>query len=579
MDDHGPQPASRDDRLTSGNVRLAWQDGAAAEMGLGDERVTPVEAEAGPVASAVLPETASMSGTAGVATPPLSPPIPAPSDEPVAVDPLFVTRPLDLVSVNGRRQVSAAKVKAPRTRPRLVTLTLALADLLSVTLAVGGAVLLRYIFDGEFFLIDYAQLWPLLGLFIAGYALAGLYPNLPFAPAEELRKLTMVSAMICLTLGMLTFLTREAETYSRGALLMAFALLCLLVPLGRAVARLAFSHRSWWGHSVVVLGSGQTATRIVRHLKRQPQAGLSPAGVLTDDPSPRGRGRIGGVPVLGGLNDLASMGPNHGIRYAVIAMCDIPTHRIDGLVDRLDEAFEHVLIVPDIGGMSTLWVDSVDVGGALGLRVKHRLTDPTRRAIKRSLDLALIAMFSPLLVPLFAALALLVKLTSRGPVFYSQERVGRNGIPFRALKFRSMHADADAQLEACLRSCPERRRQWERCQKLDEDPRITPLGRWLRRTSLDELPQLINVLRDEMSLVGPRPVVRSELVRYGRFQKIMLKAKPGITGLWQVSGRNRLTYDERVAYDVYYVRNWSVWLDLYVLARTVIPVMRGDGAV
>lgn len=485
------------------------------------------------------------------------------------------TRSLDLLSVNGASRRAAPR--PPKTRPYLVTAVLLLTDVLTVSLAAALAVVLRWSIDHELSLLEYAKLWPLVSLFIVGNALAGLYPNLPFAPAEELRRLTLVTTLICLVLGMLTFMFKEGESFSRGALLLGFGLLCVVVPLGRAVARYLLSHMSWWGYSVVVLGSGATATRIVRHLKRHPQAGLTPVGVLTDDQRPRSK--LGGVPVMGRLDDYRKVSEKHGVSYAVIALCDIPPTRVRGLLDRLDDAFRHMLIIPDAFDCSTLWVDSIDVGGTLGLQVQHRLTDPYRRMIKRGLDLTLVMLFSPVWLVAFAVLALMVKLSSPGPMLYSQIRVGRNGRLFRAYKFRSMRVDADDTLHRHLANDPAARAEWARCQKLTNDPRVTRLGRWMRRTSLDELPQVINVIRDEMSLVGPRPVLEDELDRYGEAQDIVLKAKPGISGLWQVSGRNKLTYDERVAYDVYYVRNWSVWLDLYVLARTIIPVLKGDGAV
>jgi Undecaprenyl-phosphate galactose phosphotransferase WbaP len=169
-------------------------------------------------------------------------------------------------------------------------------------------------------------------------------------------------------------------------------------------------------------------------------------------------------------------------------------------------------------------------------------------------------------------------LGSSGRVFYGQPRIGRHGVGFVAWKFRSMVTDADARLEQYLIAHPELRTEWERDHKLRDDPRITWIGRFLRRTSLDELPQLWNILRGEMSLVGPRPIVQAEVVKYGDHIALYHKVRPGLSGLWQVSGRNNTTYDERVRLDCYYVRNWSVWLDLVILSRTVRVVALGEGA-
>ena len=163
-------------------------------------------------------------------------------------------------------------------------------------------------------------------------------------------------------------------------------------------------------------------------------------------------------------------------------------------------------------------------------------------------------------------------------MFYRQTRIGRGGKPFKVVKFRSMVMNADQALEQYFERYPQLRVDWEKDQKLKSDPRITRIGRFLRQTSLDEMPQLWNVLRGEMSVVGPRPIVQAEVSRYSDKFGLYLQVLPGITGLWQVSGRNNVTYDERVNFDTYYVRNWSVWLDIYILIRTVKVVLAGDGA-
>jgi Undecaprenyl-phosphate galactose phosphotransferase WbaP len=203
---------------------------------------------------------------------------------------------------------------------------------------------------------------------------------------------------------------------------------------------------------------------------------------------------------------------------------------------------------------------------------------PCPRVIKRALDLALVVVFGTLLLPVVALIALAIKLTSPGPVFYSQTRCGRGGGPFVAWKFRSMYANASELLEQCLDSDPSLREEWRRCRKLRQDPRITPLGRLLRRTSLDELPQLWNIVLGQMSFVGPRPIVAEEISRYGDGFALYAKVTPGLSGMWQVSGRNNLSYEQRVTLDLYYVRNWSVWLDIHILARTIRVVVLGDGA-
>jgi Undecaprenyl-phosphate galactose phosphotransferase WbaP len=201
-----------------------------------------------------------------------------------------------------------------------------------------------------------------------------------------------------------------------------------------------------------------------------------------------------------------------------------------------------------------------------------------RRTIKKAWELPVALILAVVAAPLIGLLAVLVWLDSAGPVFYGHTRIGQGGKRFKAWKFRSMVVDADEVLRRYLEECPRDREEWARCQKLKNDPRITRIGRLLRRTSLDELPQVWNVLRGQMTLIGPRPIIESEIARYGEKFAVYVQATPGLSGLWQVSGRNNTTYEERVEMDVYYIEHASLRLDLYILARTVVVVISGQGA-
>jgi Undecaprenyl-phosphate galactose phosphotransferase WbaP len=183
-----------------------------------------------------------------------------------------------------------------------------------------------------------------------------------------------------------------------------------------------------------------------------------------------------------------------------------------------------------------------------------------------------------LCAPVFAAIAVLVRWGSEGPVLYTQQRMGTGGESFTALKFRTMYQDADRVLSDVLARSPQRREEYEQFHKLENDPRITSIGRILRRFSLDELPQLINVLRGDMSLVGPRPYMVAERSKMEGLDHIILQVRPGLTGLWQVSGRNDLSFAERIRLDVHYIQNWSPWLDVYIVVRTLPAVLTGEGA-
>jgi Undecaprenyl-phosphate galactose phosphotransferase WbaP len=219
-----------------------------------------------------------------------------------------------------------------------------------------------------------------------------------------------------------------------------------------------------------------------------------------------------------------------------------------------------------------------DFDGVLGFVTSHRLKMPWNLSIKRFVDLAIVITGGIIILPFLLFIALLVKVSSRGKVLYGHTRLGKNGNPFTAYKFRSMVADANERLQKLLESDPQAKKEWEENQKIKNDPRVTGLGKFLRRTSIDEFPQLINILKGEMSLVGPRPITETEVIKYGEDFSRIFSVKPGLTGLWQVSGRSEMDYAARVSYDTYYLQSWSVWLDIWIIFRTFGAVVRGKGA-
>lgn len=450
----------------------------------------------------------------------------------------------------------------------------------SDTLALVGAslagVYLRLAFQGEYHPSLYLQLWPLIGIFLLAYAAAGLYPAVGVSPVDELRRICLSTTLTYLVLGVGIFLFQESETYSRGVFLLAWVFSLVTVLLGRLVARQLCAKRRWWGYPVIIMGAGKTGELVIQTLQHQPEFGLKPIAVL-DDRLEADRA-IAGVPVLGPLSLAPGLARKRDIHYAIVAMPGVQRQRLLEILERYGHTFPHLMMIPDLFGFASLWVTTKDLGGVLGLEIRQRLLLPGPRMTKAFLDLSLTLVVGTLLLPLIGIIAILVKLDSPGPIFYGQIRLGRRARPFIAWKFRSMVIDADAALVEYLQQNPEFQQAWEQDQKLKKDPRVTRVGRFLRRTSLDELPQLWNVLRGEMSLVGPRPIVDEEIWRYADKFELYAKVLPGITGLWQVSGRNNVSYDERVNLDAYYVRNWSVWLDVYILVRTIWVVLIGDGA-
>ena len=253
---------------------------------------------------------------------------------------------------------------------------------------------------------------------------------------------------------------------------------------------------------------------------------------------------------------------------------------LSDLVDHIQRNIHKIIILPKISKMPLLngeLINSIHHKG-MAFYVRNNLLSPVDKYMKNTFDylmaLSLILLFSPVLIILYS----IVYSSTNGHPLFKHRRIGLNGKKFNVYKFRTMYIDADKRLEKLLEEDEDRRVEWEKDFKLKDDPRITKIGSFLRKTSLDELPQLINVLQGKMSLIGPRPIVDQEIEKYGEYFDYFIAVKPGVTGLWQVSGRNDIDYDERVQLDVWYVRNWSINLDVQILLKTVLVVIGRKGS-
>lgn len=434
----------------------------------------------------------------------------------------------------------------------------AVGDLAALSLAAAVSLLIWSRADARLAPASYLPLWPVLLTFLIAYAASGLYPGFGCNVADELRKLSIATSLVYPALAVTAFLLKDAASFSRAVFLLAWAQSLALVPLIRALLRHSLESQPWWGDSVIVIGAADAASAVASSLAERPELGLKPLLVL-DDP-----------------RHAPAASRALGIRHAILV--GTPGAGLATAYRDLSRVFRRVTIVPELSGLSSLWVEARDLGGVIGLEFRQRLLMPGVRAVKRAVDLWLILATAALALPFVLLIAAAIRLTSSGPVFYRQVRYGQNGEPFTAWKFRSMVRNAGDILARHLDQNPSLRREWERDHKLRRDPRVTAVGRFLRRTSLDELPQIWNVLVGQMSVVGPRPIVAEEIPLYGDAYDLYTQVRPGITGLWQVSGRNDLSYEKRVQLDTYYIRNWSPWLDLYILARTVSAVILARGA-
>lgn len=282
----------------------------------------------------------------------------------------------------------------------------------------------------------------------------------------------------------------------------------------------------------------------------------------------------------GGFNDIDAVIKATKVQHVIVCTPGLEPKRLIALVNSLEMKVKNVSFVPELIGMpaANVHVQGLMEENMVLLRVQNNLARPYWRGVKRLFDIVVVIMTSIPLIVVGGIIAVAIKIQTRGPIFYAHRRIGQGGREFNCYKFCSMIPNAQEALEKYLKDNPEARKEWEESFKLKDDPRITSIGHFLRKTSLDELPQIFNVLKGEMSLVGPRPIVREEIEKYGSYIKDFELVPPGITGVWQVSGRSDTTYDERVQMDSWYVHNWSVWIDIVYLIRTLRVVIKREGA-
>ena len=460
----------------------------------------------------------------------------------------------------------------PAQRQRLVVLGLLFMDVVLGLFIWGVAVALQDIWGrGPLSGAMISGIIPVLAVWIGLRALLGLYPGYGLDEAEQLRRQTYALFSALAITSVFAVASQTGDSVSRLLLLGSFLGLLVAAPPVRHLAKLGLIRAGVWGKPVIVLGDRANGARLVNLLRRERHLGFEPIGIFDDGLTPRGENRE--VAEGDTLEYVVDLGREREIDTAIFATPHTRREHLAGLVSRASTSFRHVVVTPNLGGITNSAVVARDFSGTLGVEIKHNLLDRRVQRIKRGTDLIFTALGGLLVFPLLLGISLLIRLESGGPVFYRDVRLGRDGKSFSCVKFRTMANDAEALLQSLLKEDPEAREEYLKYHKLRRDPRVTRVGRLLRKTSLDELPQVWNVLRGEMSLVGPRPYLPRESDDIGELQNEILRVRPGISGLWQVTGRSRTSFGERVQMDSYYVRNWSIWLDVVILARTVTSVL------
>ena len=395
---------------------------------------------------------------------------------------------------------------------------------------------------------------------------------------QIIQKLFITSCYAVTSIIILLYIARIAGSTSRMFIAVFWILSFILLVVFRYIIKKILEKYQLLQIPVLIIGAGKTAELLVQGIKNDAGMGYKIIGLLEDNKVEQGI--LENYPVLGKFSDAEQVIAKYNINHVFIAAPGLEQCKLTKLIYKVQPLVKSMGVIPNLVGvpMGGIEAESLFNEKLMLLRLKNNLARPINRWIKTIFDYVLTITGTIAISPILIIIALWIYKDSPGPVIFKHRRIGKNGKEFNCYKFRSMCVDAKEKLEQLLKTDLEAKAEWEKDFKLKNDPRITKSGAFLRKTSLDELPQIFNVLKGEMSLVGPRPIIRDEMIRYGEYINDYLMVKPGITGMWQVSGRSDTDYKQRVQLDSWYVRNWSVWLDTMLLWRTGKIVLQCKGA-
>ena len=410
-------------------------------------------------------------------------------------------------------------------------------------------------------------------LFPLAYMSFGLYKTVILQPELEISSYTKANLAVLAGLSVPVLVIPQFQLGMVLWLCFTAPLVILILPFFRVLTRIMFASAPWWGGAALVISDKEKVDDVMEQLNRYPEQGIKPTLLLEythNKQAPAGE--------ESSQNTIyTALAQQYGISNVVLAIK--PEMEYEFLARHKGHPVFQNIFLARQEETGHLFVKQLNARQPLYMGVGNDyMMDQCRLGVKYVIDILGASLAFVISAPLFVAIAALVKMTSKGPIFFKQKRMGKEGKIIDVLKFRTMHVNAEKKLQELLEQDPILRQEYEIFHKLRDDPRITSIGKVLRRYSLDELPQLWSVIRGDMSLVGPRAYIPRECPQMRGYETDVLECPPGVTGLWQVSGRNKLSFDERVDIDVHYKKRWSLALDLYILLKTIPVVLTGHGA-
>lgn len=478
------------------------------------------------------------------------------------------------------RLANKTRVRSARYARYLYPVLFILLDYIAILLAEQEALGLHHLIDTDIapyaIAPKYFYLWvPMIFILFLGQSHAYRQMHSILDSTRDIFFAVLYGFMACL------FIIYFSAAGAHTSRLFVGLFIVLLVPnlyLIRYLAKKFIKKCHLFYEPVILVGAGKTAERVLRYYRNDLGYRYDIVGLIDDNPLSK---KVASRFLLyGKVAEAEAIIRDSGVQNVIITAPGMHRDQLQDLISKIQPYVRDISFAPDLIGIPMLGAEAEVLFSeeVLMLHMRNNLARRRNRIIKRVFDLICTTVGSILISPILLVLTIMVAISNKGHVIFAHQRVGRNGEIFPCYKFQTMIPNAQEALEQYLKENPEARKEWEENFKLEHDPRVTKLGAFLRKTSLDELPQLWNVIKGDMSLVGPRPIVTKEIERYGDYFREYSMVLPGITGMWQASGRSDTTYEERVAMDTWYVRNWSVWIDLMYLFKTVKAVAFGKGA-
>ena len=395
---------------------------------------------------------------------------------------------------------------------------------------------------------------------------------------EEVKTLiksaTFASAFIMIAI----FLAKAEVNFSRTTVILAWLISLVLFPLFRFIVKTGLVKLNLWKKRLIMVGVHETSLQVIRNIKKNRTMGYEVSAFIEDSPELIGK-KFEGIKVLGPISKIRDISKSFQSKDIMVATPHKSRKEFKNILSLCEQNCESMWIIPRSGDFITEGINIEVIGDIFTLYLKRNLVKPWNLFFKNFFETLFALLLALLAMPFILIIALMIKLDTKGSVFFIQERIGKDQKLFPLYKFRSMYNDNESRLNKYLESNKKARHEWEKYKKLkDHDPRITRVGRFIRKFSLDELPQLFNVLKGNMSIVGPRPYLPEEIKDSLTSLNIITRVKPGLTGLWQVSGRSNIPFKERLRIDEYYIRNWSIWMDIVILLKSLKAIFSRKGA-